>query len=323
MTMGKPDRILSLLVAVLVAYLPFEFRLFPLLSNLQWLFLAASAAGLPIMIRDRKMLLQDRLVLAALVFVVTQWLAALLAQEFTGNAVKAALRVSCVRDRRGLLQIWAVSALLAAFYAILDYNGFGLAGLFREADFYFGPVVRLSGSFEYPNTAAAFFSLSLPIFWTTAKPQWVRILGSLLIWIALVMTYSRGAILAVLLVLLSWALMGRARTAVYCGSLCVAALIGLLPFHPALLERFREQAPVKVLSAEYEPEFNLLSERPDELSDLVVRVKNNGTAAWPATADQPLTLSYWWIDPEQKKPFQPDTIYTPIPGPVRPHESPK
>src|SRR5437867_7976586 len=284
MTMGKPDRILSLLVAVLVAYLPFEFRLFPLLSNLQWLFLAASAAGLPIMIRDRKMLLQDRLVLAALVFVVTQWLAALLAPEFTGNAVKAALRVSagftllcitlCVRDRRGLLQIWAVSALLAAFYAILDYNGFGLAGLFREADFYFGPVVRLSGSFEYPNTAAAFFSLSLPIFWTTAKPQWVRILGSLLIWIALVMTYSRGAILAVLLILLIWALMGRARTAFYCGSLCVAALIGLLPFHPALLERFREQASVKVLSAEYEPEFNLLSERPDELSDLVVRVKN-------------------------------------------------
>src|SRR5262245_38154187 len=113
------DRILFLLLAVLVAWLPFEFLSYPVMSNLQWLFVVASAAAMPIMIRDREKLLRNGLVLAAILFVFTQWLAALLTPEFAANAIKGAVRMTaaltllcatlCVRDRRGLLQIWNVS----------------------------------------------------------------------------------------------------------------------------------------------------------------------------------------------------------------------
>jgi O-antigen ligase len=325
------DRILFLLLAVLVAWLPFEFRSYPLMSNLQWLFVVASAAALPILIRDREKLLRNGLVLAAILFVFTQWLAALLAPEFAANAIKGAVRMTaaltllcatlCVRDRRGLLRIWNVSAVLAALYGILDYSGFGAPYLFREGDFYFGSAVRLSGSFEYPNTAAAFYALSLPVFWITAKAQWFRILGSLLIWAALILTYSRGAMFAAFLMLLAWAWTSRTRLVFIIGVLCLGVLVGFLVFHPIVLERFEDTSSVEAFSAEYQPEFNLLRRRPDELDELMVRVKNNGTATWLGSQFRPFTLSYWWTDPEEKKFFRADTIYTPVPMPVRPQES--
>src|SRR5882672_8919103 len=90
--MGTHDRILYFLLAALVACLPFEVRSLPLLSDLQWLFLCVGAVALPILIRERKKLFQNRLVLAALVFVVIQWLAALLSAEFTLNSIKGAVR---------------------------------------------------------------------------------------------------------------------------------------------------------------------------------------------------------------------------------------
>ena len=329
--MGTHDRILYFLLAALVACLPFEVRSLPLLSDLQWLFLCVGAVALPILIRERKKLFQNRLVLAALVFVVIQWLAALLSAEFSLNAIKGAVRVTAgftllcstlsIRDRRGLLHVWAVSAILTALYGLADYNGFGVPGLFRETEFYVGSVLRLSGSFEYPNTAAAFLAMSLPLVWTATKSRWVCVLGSLLIWVALILTYSRGAIIAVVLTLGIWMIVSKARTAFYFGGLAAAAFAALVLLHPSLLQRFRETQPVQALSAEYEPEFNLLRRRPDELGEMAVRVKNAGTTAWLAARDKPFTLSYWWIDLERRKPLNTPTIYTPIPVTLQPEES--
>ncbi|HYR83029.1 MAG TPA: O-antigen ligase family protein [Terriglobia bacterium] len=286
---------------------------------------------MPIIVRDRKKLFQNRLVLAALVFVLIQWLAALLSAEFTLNAIKGAVRVTAgftllcstlsVRDRRGLLHVWAASAIVAALYGLVDYNGFGVRGLFRETEFYVGSVLRLSGSFEYPNTAAAFLAMSLPLVWIATNSRWVRVLGSLLIWVALILTYSRGAIIAVVLMLGIWMIVGRARAAFYFGGLSAVAFAALVVLHPSLLERFRETQPLPALSAEYEPEFNLLRRHPDELSEMAVRVKNVGTTAWLATKDKPFTLSYWWNDLERRKPLKTATIYTSIPLPVQPQDS--
>src|SRR3990172_5363722 len=63
--MATLERVLKALLIALVAWLPFEFRSFPVLSNLQWLFIAVALAGLPIVIRERKRLLHVRLVIAA------------------------------------------------------------------------------------------------------------------------------------------------------------------------------------------------------------------------------------------------------------------
>src|SRR5262249_22102040 len=151
------DRILYFLLAALVASIPFELRSASI-SNLQWVFLAVSLAALPILIRHRKELLRDHLVLAALVFLGTQWRASFLAAEFTMNAIKEGTRVTagvvlltvtlCLGNRRTLLKVWSIAAVLAALYGILDYNGLGAPSLFRATEFFVGPVHRLSGSFE-------------------------------------------------------------------------------------------------------------------------------------------------------------------------------
>src|SRR5437899_4229223 len=169
--MGTHDRILYFLLAALVACLPFEVRSLPLLSDLQWLFLCVGAVALPILIRERKKLFQNRLVLAALVFVVIQWLAALLSAEFTLNAIKGAVRVTAgftllcstlsIRDRRGLLHVWAVSAILAALYGLADYSGFGVRGLLPGAEVYVRAVPRLRVSLEVCNIGAAVLTMPL------------------------------------------------------------------------------------------------------------------------------------------------------------------
>src|SRR5262245_52926035 len=221
--MAVLSRISYLMLVVLIAYLPFEFLHFPVMSNLQWLFSAVAVTALPMLIRERRTLLRHRLVISTLIFVITQWLAALFSAEYTLNAIKGAVRMTaaftllcitlCMRDRETLLRVWGISAVAAALYAILDYTGFGVLHLFRHVDFQFGPVKRLSGSFEYPNTAAAFFGLSLPVAWATLKRQWVRIPAFVLLWSTLVLTYSRGATVATLMVMLILAITRRTRSA--------------------------------------------------------------------------------------------------------------
>jgi len=316
------------MLVVLIAYLPFEFLHFPVMSNLQWLFLAVAVTALPMLIRERRTLLRHRLVIAALVFVVTQWLAALFSAEYTLNAVKGAVRMTaaftllcitlCMRDRETLLRVWGISAVVAALYAILDYGGFGVAHLFRDVDFRFGPVQRLSGSFEYPNTAAAFFGLSLPVVWTTLKRHWVRIPAFLALWLTLVLTYSRGATIAALMVMLIWAITGRKRSALLPVALCTAVFAALLAFEPVLIERFRAE-PIGTQSAQYRPEFNRIQRHPNEAGDLVVELVNTGTETW-GNQGRPFTLTPRWYDPEQRKLVRTAMTLIPIPAPVRPWE---
>src|ERR1051326_8475847 len=210
------------LLTVLVALLPFELRGLPVASSLQWLFVVLVAASLPTLIRERKTLLSDRLVLAAGAFVLTQWIAAALATEFQNNAALGALRVTmgfvllCIalsaNDEQRILRVWSGAAITAAIYAVLEYNGLGLPGLFHIGEFWFGPIQRLSGSFEYPNTAAAYFSMSLPIVWTAVERRWIRLLGCAVLLVVLILTYSRGAVIALLAMLCLWAILQRSKS---------------------------------------------------------------------------------------------------------------
>src|SRR5262245_50005840 len=77
----------------LVVQLPFELRYtFLGSSNLQWTLLVVSLLAVPELLRERKLLLSDRLVQAAILFVGSQWFAILFAPEFQTNAAKAAVR---------------------------------------------------------------------------------------------------------------------------------------------------------------------------------------------------------------------------------------
>ena len=327
--MGTLDRILYFLLAALVAVLPFEFQSFPILSSLQWLFAAIGIVALPLMIRERTRLLGDRLVQAALVFVCTVWIAALVSPEFTWNAIKAAIRTTagftllcatlCVRDRERLLNVWSVAAIAAAVYGIIDYAGFGIPGVFHSIDFYVGSAVRLTGSFEYPNTTAAYFALSLPIAWIAARSAWMRVAGSLVICVALALTYSRGATLAVVLMLAVWALAGRQKLALQASILVGGVLAALLLFHPSVSRRFLDAQPFnKAFSAEYTPEFNLLRQRPNETGSMIVRIRNTGKQTW--AADGEFSMMSRWYDTKEKKLAEQSTNDVPIPTPLPPQE---
>src|SRR5262245_3341560 len=271
--MGTLDRLLYVLLAALLATLAFELRDVLVLSNLQWLFVALSVVALPIIVRERRRLYKERLVVAAIAFVCISWISALLAPDFTSNAVKAAVRITagfiilcislCVRNSQGLKRVWAVSAVLAALYGMADYAGFGAPQLFRNGNFYYADVMRLSGSFEYPNTAASFFALSLPIVCTAAGPLWVRIGGALIIWSALLMTYSRGAALAVLVLLGIWAARAGPRIILPFLLLCGAVFAGALALHPTLVWRFLGEQGRLAFSVRYEPEVNMMWSRPN------------------------------------------------------------
>src|SRR5262249_13847241 len=153
-----------------------------------------------------KRLLYDRLLQCAALFVAIQWLAAAYAPEFHANTFKAAARFTAgvlllaicrISSKQKLLQqAWAISATVAAVYALIAYTGFGLSSLFRTEEFYIGQIQRLSGSFEYPNTAAAYFAMSLPIVWWSSLRMVVRAFSAFVLWCAIILAFSKGALIA-------------------------------------------------------------------------------------------------------------------------------
>jgi O-antigen ligase len=329
--MATLERFHYILLAALLATLAFEFRFVPILSNLQWLFVGLCIVAAPILFREQQRLLQNRLVVAALAFVGVQWISAFMAPDFTYNAVKSAIRIStgfiilcaslCVRDRGNLKRVWAIAAVAAALYGIADLAGFGAPGWFRDGNFYYANVTRLSGSFEYPNTAAAFFALSLPIVCTAAGRGWIRVAGTLVVWMALILTYSRGAAFAVLAMLTIWAVLVRSKTVIALLLLCAGVFAAAMVTYPTLARRFLGLDSHHAFSVQYEPEFNLLRRSPNRAETFLIRLRNNGTVAWTPMNEQPFWLRYRWFDPVSKKVVLEPHGYTVVPVPVEPGAS--
>src|SRR5205085_746330 len=200
----------SILLAALIIQIPFEFRHELLgLSNLQWTFIGLLLVSAPSLVQNWKIILRQRVVQAAMLFIIIQWLTAVLAPDFKTNAIKAAIRFTAGfvlfvisslisrEDRSVLKPAWVLGAAGAVLYALSSYAGFGFPSLFRTEEFYIGQIQRLSGSFEYPNTAAAYFAMSIPIVWWSQSRPWLRWGIAFLLWSAVVLTFSRGALIAV------------------------------------------------------------------------------------------------------------------------------
>ncbi len=314
----------EILAAALAAQIPFELRstLFGL-TNLQWTFLAFAATGTPLLLQRWKLLARDRLVQAAALFVITQWAAALYAPEFHGNAVKAAVRFSAglvlfavmrsLDDAKRIYRVWALASIAAAAYAVSAYAGFGVPWLFRDQEFYIGQVQRLSGSFEYPNTAAAYYALSLPIVcWAAFRPalKWV---GISLLWIALILTFSKGALAAVALAMLAagWPV---ALKVLGTGA---AAYAVLLPLNPYMFEYIYGPGR-NPIAVEYKTPWNSLIEQPGAQDQIRLQIRNTGFRKWRAQGMWRVAISYRWLNSETKN-FSPVTrLVTNLPHDVEP-----
>ncbi len=330
--MDTPERISRAAIVGLIVCLPFELRFFPLFSNLQWLFIGSLVVGAPILIRNRKKLFRDRLVILAAVFASTQWLAAAFAGELWANSMKGALRTTagvsllwiamCHRTSRNtLLRLWSFAAIAAAAYGLLEYAGAGMPDLFRDREFYFGVTPRLSGSFEYPTTAAAFYAISLPILWLIPNAAVLRIAGSVLLWVALLLTYSRGALIAASAVLLGFCAVQNRRAVFKMAVAGAVSYLVLVAFHPVLVERFENAESGPPIAAEYSLRYNAVDRNPSVRAVLDVTVRNKGVNTWPAEGENAVAISYHWYDTVRRRMAYVRPVSTALPRDLAPDES--
>ena len=331
------DRSREYLLLALVASMPFEFRFAVFgLSNLQWLFVVAAIVTAPQLIRKRRELVREPVVIAVVSLALVHWTSALLSEEFTINAVKAAVRVTagvvlvCMAlvsiDKKRVLLVWCVSAVAAAVYGVTDHFGFGVPHLFRMAEFWLGSIQRLSGSFEYPNTAATFFAMSLPLVWLVPQRMSVRLGGVAILWTALILTYSRGGFLAALAAYLALWVMSREirrdwRSPLAFVTIAVFIFTATSLFEPVVVQRLSTVSSVKPIAATYATNFNMLRQRPGVSDAMEVTLQNVGLSVWNATGRGRMVLSYRWFDTIERRSLEDDPIETSLSSDIKQNES--
>jgi hypothetical protein len=317
-----------ILLAAVVAQIPFEVRYTLLgLSNLQWAFVALVLVSASLLFNNRQQLLTDPLVQAAALFVGTQWLAVLYAPEFQTNALKGAIRftagfllltiVRSLRNYGSLSRIWVISSVAAAAYSLAAYAGFGLPWLFRTEEFYIGQIQRLSGSFEYPNTAAAYCAMSLPIIWWSEYRPTLRTIFACLLWCTVVLTFSKGALMAVSVVPLAtgW------NKAVSFLAIGVASYALLLPLNPYLLERIHGPSMRNPTLAEYTTPWNELQQQPEATDEVPVQIRNSGITTWRSEGWRRVAVSYRWYNLDTESFVNTIPIVTALPHDVKREET--
>jgi hypothetical protein len=317
-----PDWLWKLLLAAVMVQMPFELRYeFFKLSNLQWTFVALACASAPMILKNRTRLLGDRLIQAAALFVAIQWITAWMAPEFHTNAIKAAIRftagfillvvIRASRSERLSTKVWVVASSVAAVYALVAYAGLGSPGLFRMGEFYIGQVRRLSGSFEYPNTAAAYFSMSLPIVWWSSFSPRLRATAAFVLWGAIILTFSKGALIAVPIVTLA---AGREhwRNAAGLLGIGVIAYVLLLPLNPYVLERIYGSAAWYPIAAEYSVPWNDLREQTGRADSVPLTIHNTGMDTWPSAGLARVSVGSRWWDMDSENFLDIVPIVTPL-----------
>jgi len=301
-----PEWLWKLLFAAVVLQIPFEFRWTLLgLSNLQWTFVGLAACSIPLLLKNRRLLMHDRLIQAAALFVAIQWAAAVYAPDFHMNTIKAGVRFSAgfillaivraANVEKLLIKYWLIAASGAAAYALVAYAGLGFPELFRTEEFYIGQIQRLSGSFEYPNTAAAYFAMSLPIVWWSPLRLGLRACSSFVLWCAIVLTFSKGALFAVPIALLLARAKEWKRAAILV-SVGIAAYLILLPLNPYLIERIHAPAERNTTAAEYSTDWNTLQQQPGKFDMAGLTIRNSGVNTWRVTGRDRVSVGYRWWD---------------------------
>jgi hypothetical protein len=339
MFMGDADeslrRLLSIVWAALVLQIPFELKYtWAGLSNLQWTFVALALLHIPAVYRNRQKLKKDRMIQAAGLLISIQWASAFFASEFNVNAWKGAARftiglalMAMARisvDRNAVLRIWARAAAFAALYALVAHEGFGFPWLFRDGEFFIAQVQRLSGSFEYPNIAAAYFAMSLPIIWWT--PSWpaFRWGGAVFLWCALILTFSRGAVAAVaIVVLLKWMFsLKRPVEWRMAAGLILAGVVatGLSAVFSPYLAEVTKRAPENPPAAQYATPWNRLLEQPGAGDSVQLNVRNTGSIPWLAKGSERVAVGYKWRNRESQR-VETGSEVTVFPHDIQPGEA--
>jgi len=235
--------------------------------------------------------LSNRILLAAVMFVLVQALAAILAPEFRGNAAKAAVKAGLgvllaiaaadlapgskmrsadrrdpVRNSVIAISVSGACTALLGFGALAGIDAFEhIVHLFQRSEYFLGKRIRFLSTMEYPNTAGSFLSaalcasLALAVFsrpgshrrWRVAWLGLAAVQG-----LALASTLSRGAVGATMVAILTatWLLrdkIGRSYRRTALATCFVAILGGVSGLYFAHRATEGEGTPMRKRLARY------------------------------------------------------------------------
>jgi O-antigen ligase len=211
-------------------------------------------------------------------------------------------------DRWRALLALAFGGAMAAGLAVAE--GVGARGLdpalaaFREMPFNVAGVRRATAGSEYPNLGAACIAYGMLAATAAAAARGWRARTALVavpFSLALLYTYSRGALVALVVGLLAAAATAGARRV----RMAPLVSLGVLGLTAATFMSGREVFQLRLASegldawygARYEPVESALSLAPGAATMTAVKVTNTGRKAW--TEEGQFHLSYHWYDVER------------------------
>lgn len=297
---------------------------------------------------------------AVLVWVIVQFLSALLAPVEREAAVKFALRgaggallffiaagISPGRRVAWIMSAVACGAIVSALAGWLELESSAAQRAllaFKTQAALVGGQVRASGTFQYANTAAMYWEASLPILiavgvcWSLERAQllaraerrWLIavLIGSVIVCEAIILSSSRGATAGAALALTimiaadrgSSIRSGAARPAAF-ALIALLMLIGVqLILNPLLAVRLQSESDDSWFRASIQPAQSRLRAPAGGTISQTVVIANSGMRVWPAGGMRPIRLSYHWIQTPTRRVLILDGARTPLPHDVEPGE---
>lgn len=241
---------------------------------------------------------------------------------------------------------WIIGALIAgtlvsALAGLAEVwlpNSAAIWSAFKTDPSLIGGYVRASGTFQYANTAAMYWESMLPIIlmfgmWLTLRRprgrelRAVSVIAAVVVMGAIVLTASRAALIVTALALIALIAIGphgqsRWRTPAAISLMALIVLIaGQLIISPWFALRLRSDNDADWFKAAYEPARTTLTLEASQSITLNVTIRNTSIRPWPAAGDQPVALSYHWIDPAKNQIIVFDGVRSPLPYDLAPGDS--
>ena len=350
----KLARSLVVLTAWVAASLPFELRV-PLLqlgplsiTNVEavlYLALAAWAVRVVFTRRITFTAIHGAVMLMALALV----LSALFAPTERAAAWKFTLRslggmalcfvvadvIRTPKQLRLIIGVLVSTALFSALAALAEAwwpDSRAFLAAFKTRTFNVGGFFRAGGTFEYPNTSAMFWEAVLPlgIVLAASMPRsrifrlCIAAVLTAVFTQAIILSASRaalfGAALALVLLMgLAWRLVPALRVSAIAGGVAALLVVACnLIANPLMALRLQSETNDTWFRAEIYADQQPITLQAGETLTVSVRLHNTSIVAWQADGEQPVRLSYHWLDATTHKTVLLNGLRTNLPSDVPP-----
>jgi O-antigen ligase len=208
----------------------------------------------------------------------------------------------------------SLAGAITASVALLEIGPWSfdesLVAPFREHAFEVGGRTRAAATFSYPNTTGGFLVLALAptlYFSLRERGRAIASVAACAMFVAVLLTYSRGALLGALASSLTFWWLVRSPSLLRLEAVLLLVTAGFFAFEPSYRWRASSEGDRSWYEARIEPRASSLELEPRELLKTGVRVANVGKLTWGSEGKKPFHLSYRWFRLDQ------DSVVEPLP----------